>query len=59
MIDLLPEAVMMALLTITGYFCRSVLSELKQIRTDLHKMALNHGERIVMLEARYSGVSTR
>lgn len=57
--EYLPEAAIVATLAVTGYFCRSVLAELKQIRLDLHSMALNHVERIVKLEANYGGASKR
>jgi len=53
MADIMPELAILSVLGVTGYFCRSVLAELKQIRQDLHTMAINHGERIARIEASY------
>lgn len=52
MTESLLEIALVTGISVIGFFCRSVLVELREIRKDLHNVALEHGERISMLEAK-------
>ena len=49
--EYLPEFIAGCGVALVGYFCREVLTELKEIRSELHSVANVHGERIAKLEA--------